>query len=214
MLSCPSPSPRVCLNSCPLNWWCHPTISSSVTPFSSCPPSFPASGSLPMSHFFASGGQSIGTSVSASVLPMYIQGWFPLELTALISLLSKELLRVFSSTAVRKHQYFSAQPSLWSSSVLEQLCCSVAQLCPTLYDPIDCSTPGFPVLHDLWVFSNSCPLHEWCHPTISSSVVPFSSCPQSFPASESFLLSQIFTSGGQSFRASASASVLPMYIQG
>ena len=115
-LPCPSLFPRVCSNSRPLSWWSPPTISSSVTPFSSCPPSFPASGSLPMSHFFASGGQSIGTSVSASVLPMYIQGWFPLELTALISLLSKELLRVFSSTAVRKHQYFSAQPSLWSNS--------------------------------------------------------------------------------------------------
>ena len=112
-LPCPSLFPRVCSNSCPLSWWSHPIISSSVTPFSSCLPSFPASGSLPVSHFFAPGIQSIGTSVSASVLAMYIQGWFPLELTALISLLSKEL---FSSTAVRKHQYFSAQSSLWSSS--------------------------------------------------------------------------------------------------
>ena len=115
-LPCPSLFPRVCSNSCPLSWWSHPIISSSVSPFSSCLPSFPASGSLPVSHFFAPGIQSIGTSVSASVLAMYIQGWFPLELTALISLLPKELLRVFSSTAVRKHQYFSAQSSLWSSS--------------------------------------------------------------------------------------------------
>ena len=115
-LPCPSLSPWVCSNSCPRSQWCHPTISFSVTHFSSCFQSFPASGSFPTSQFFASGGQSIGASASASVLPMNIQGWFPLGLTGLISLLSKGLSRVFSSTTVQKHQFFSTQPSLWTSS--------------------------------------------------------------------------------------------------
>ena len=103
-LPCPSLSPRVCSISCPLSHWCppSPTIPSFVTPFSSCPPSFPASESFPMSWLFASGGQSI--EASASVLPMNIQGWFPLGLTGLISLLSKGLLRVFFSITIRKHQ--------------------------------------------------------------------------------------------------------------
>ena len=104
-LPCPSLCPRVCINSC------HPTLSSSVDPFS-CPQSFPASGSFPMSQFFSSGGQSIGASVSTSVLPMHIQGWFPLGLTGLMSLQSKGLSRVFSSTTVWKHQFFGAQSSL------------------------------------------------------------------------------------------------------
>jgi len=99
-LPCPSLSPGVCSNSCPLSWWCNPTISSSVVPFFSCPQSFPASGSFPVSQLFSS-GQSIGTS--ASVLPMNIQSYFPLGLTCLISLLSKELSRVFLNTTVRKH---------------------------------------------------------------------------------------------------------------
>ena len=116
-LPCPSPSPRACSNSCPLRQWCHPTISSSVIPFSSCLQSFPASGSFPMCQLFASGGQSIGVSVSASVLPMCIQGWFSLGLTGLI-LLSKRLSRVFSSTSIWKHQFFGAQPSLWSNSYI------------------------------------------------------------------------------------------------
>ena len=116
MLSCPSPSPRVCSNSCPLNWWCHPTISSSVSPFSSRLQSFPTSGSFPVSHFFASGVQSIGASASASNFPINIQGWLPLGLTGLISLQSKGLSRVFFSTTVQKHQFFSVQPSLWSNS--------------------------------------------------------------------------------------------------
>ena len=103
-LPCPSLSPRLFSNSGSLNQKCHPTISSSVIPSSSCPQSFPASGSFPMSHFFASGGQSI--EVSASVLPMNIQGWFPLGLTGLISLLSKGLSRIFSSPTVRKHLSF------------------------------------------------------------------------------------------------------------
>ena len=104
-----------CSNSCPLSPWCHPTISSSVTPFSSHPQFFPTSGSFPMSRVFTSGGQSIGISASRSALPMTIQGWFPLELTGLI-LQSKGPLRVFSNTTVEKHQFFAVQPSLWSNS--------------------------------------------------------------------------------------------------
>ena len=100
----PSLSPRVCSNSCPLSQWCYPPISSSVVPFSCCPQFFPASRSFPMSWLFASGGQSIGAS--ASVLPMNILDWFPLGLTGLISLLSKGLSRVFSSTTIQKHQFF------------------------------------------------------------------------------------------------------------
>ena len=109
---CPSPPPRACSDSCPLSLWCHPTISSSVVPFFSCLQSFPASGSFPMSQFFTSGGQSTGVSVSASVLPMNIQNWFPLGLTRLIFLQSKGLSRVFSNTTVQKHQFFYTQPSL------------------------------------------------------------------------------------------------------
>ena len=112
---CPSPIPGACSNSCPSSWWCHPTILSSVIPFSSCPQSFPASGSFPMNQFFASDGQSIGVSASASVLPMNIQDWFPLGWTGWISLQSKGLSRVFSNTTVQKHQ-FGAQLSLWHNS--------------------------------------------------------------------------------------------------
>ena len=112
-LPCPSRSPGVCWNSHQLNLWCHPTISSPVAPFSSCPQSFPASGSLPMSCLFASGDQSIRASASASVLPMNVQGWFPLGLTGLISLQSKGVWSVFASTTVQKHHFFSTQPSLW-----------------------------------------------------------------------------------------------------
>ena len=115
-LPCPSPSPWVCSNSCPLSWWCYPTISSSVIPFSSCLQSFPALGSFLMSQLFVSGGQSIGASASASVLPMNIQDWFPLGLTGLISLQSKGLSKVFSNTTVQKHQSFGAQPSSQSNS--------------------------------------------------------------------------------------------------
>ena len=113
-LPCPSLSPGVCSNSCPLSQWCHPTISSSVAPFSSCLQSFPASGSFPVSQLFTSGGQSIGAS--ASVLPMNIQDWFPLGLTGLISLQFKGLSRLFCSTTVQKRQFFGAQPSLSSNS--------------------------------------------------------------------------------------------------
>ena len=113
---CPSPTPEACSNSCPLSWWCHPTISSSVVPFSSCLPPFPASGSFPVSQFFTSGGQNTGISASASVLPMNIQDWFPLGWTGWISLQSKGLSRVLSNTTVQKHQFFSIQLSLWSNS--------------------------------------------------------------------------------------------------
>ena len=113
-LPCPSPSPRACSNSCPSSKWCHPTISSSVVPFSSCLQSFPASGSFLMSWFFASGGQSIAASACwRSVPPMSVQDWFPLGLTGLISLLSKRLPRIFSSTTIQKHRFFGAQPPLW-----------------------------------------------------------------------------------------------------
>ena len=115
-LPCPSLFPRVCSNSCPLSWWCCLTISSSTTLFSSGLPSFPAWGSFPVSRLFTSGGQSTGASASPSVFPVSTQGWFPLRLTGLISLLSKGPSGVFSSTTVWKHQFFGALPSLWSNS--------------------------------------------------------------------------------------------------
>ena len=115
-LSSPSPSPGACSNSCPLSWWFHPTISSSVVPFSYCPQSFPASGSFQMSQLFTSGGQRIGVSASASVLPMNTQDWSPLGWTGWISLQSKGLSRVFSNTTVQNHQFFSPQPSFWFNS--------------------------------------------------------------------------------------------------
>ena len=111
-LPCPSPTPETYSNSCPLSQWCHPTISSSVVPFSSYLQSFPATRSFQMSQLFTSGGQSIGVSASASVLPMNIQDWFPLGWTGWISLQSKGLSRVFSSTTVQNHQFFDAQLSL------------------------------------------------------------------------------------------------------
>ena len=109
---CPSPTPGVYSNSHPSSRWCHPAISSSVVPFSSCPQSLTASGSFPMSQLFASGAQSIGVSASTSVPPMNTQGWSPLEWTGWISLLSKGLSRVFSNTTVQKHQFFGTQLSL------------------------------------------------------------------------------------------------------
>ena len=113
---CPSPTPRVHSNSCPWSRWCHPAISSSDVPFSSCSQSLPASGSFPMSQLFAWGGQSIGVSASASVLTMNTQEWSPLEWTGWISLQSKGLSRVFSNTTVQKHQFFCAQLSSQSNS--------------------------------------------------------------------------------------------------
>ena len=113
---CPSPTPRACSNSCQSSRWYHPTVLSPVIPFSSCLQSFPVSGSLPMSQFFASGGKSIGVSTSASVFPMNTQDWSPLGWTVWISLQSKALSRVFSSTTVQKHQFCLTQSSLWSNS--------------------------------------------------------------------------------------------------
>ena len=115
-LPCSSPTPRACSNTCLSSWWCYPTFSSSVVPFFSCLQSFPESGSFLMSQLFSSGGQSIGVSGSASVLPINIQDWFPLGLTGLISLQSKGLSRVFSSTTVQKHRFFGIQLSLWFDS--------------------------------------------------------------------------------------------------
>ena len=237
-LPCPSPTPRVYSNSCPLSHWCHPTISSSVACFS-CPQSFPASGSFPMSWLFTSSGQSIGAS--APSLPMNIQysGFISFRIDCF------DLLAVQGTL---KSLLYSVQFS------------SVAQSCPTLCDPMNCSTPGLSVhllkgkdsgflchlscslsywnldsrlflqninerqfssvqfsrsvmSYSLWpcelqharppcpsptpgVHPNSCPSSQWCHPTISSSVIPFSSCLQSFPTSGCFPMSQ-FTSGGQ-----------------
>ena len=113
---CSSPTPRVYLNPCPSSWWCHPAISSSVVPLSSCPQSFPILGSFPMSQLFAWGSQSIGVSASASVLPMNTQDWSPLGWTGWIFLQSKGLSRVFSNTIVQKHQFFGTQLSSQSNS--------------------------------------------------------------------------------------------------
>ena len=114
-LPCPLPTPGVHPNPCSSSWWCHPTISSSVVPFSTCPQSFPASGSFPMSQLFALGGQNIGVSASTSALPMNTQDWSPLGWTGWISLQAKGLSRVFSNTTVQKHQFFSAQLSSQSN---------------------------------------------------------------------------------------------------
>ena len=113
------PSPRVCSNSSPLSWWCHPAISSSVIPFSSCPQSLPASGSYQISQLFASRGQSTGVSASTSVPPMNTQGWSSLGWTGWIFLQSKGLSRVFSNTTVQKHQFFSTQLSSQSNSHIQ-----------------------------------------------------------------------------------------------
>ena len=122
-LPCPSPTPGVNSNSCPLSRWCHPTISSSVVPFSSCLQSFPTPGSFPTSQFLVLDGQSIGASASASVLPMNIQDWFPLGWTVWMSLQSKGLSRVFSNTTVQKHQFFNAvQRSNLAQLPSTQLC--------------------------------------------------------------------------------------------
>ena len=130
---CPSPTPGVYPNSWPLSRWRHPTISSSVVSFSSCFQSFPASGSFQMNQFFASGGQSIGVSASASILPMNIQNWSPLGWIGWISLQSKGVSRVFSNTTVQKHYFFSAQLSLWSNSPIHTWLLGKPQL--WLYGP-------------------------------------------------------------------------------
>ena len=133
---CPLLTPRVYPNSCPLSGWCHPTISSSVIPFSSCLQSFPASGSFQMSQFFPLGGQSIEVSILASILPINIQDWFPLGWTGWISLQLKGLSRVLSNTTVQKHQLFSVQLFSW---------CSVQLLHPYM-------TTGKTIALTRWIF--------------------------------------------------------------
>ena len=130
---CPSPTPRAYSNSCLLSQWCHPTISPSVIPFSSCLQSFPASGFFPMSQLFSSGGQSIGVSASTSVLPMNIQDWFPLGWTGLV-FQSKGLSRVFSNTKIQKHQFFGTQLSLQFNSHIHTWLLEKPQL--WLYGPL------------------------------------------------------------------------------
>ena len=154
---CPPLSPRVCSSSYPLSWWCCLTISSSAAPFF-CFQSFPESGSFPVSRLFPSGSQSIRASASASVLLVNIQGWFPLGLTDLISLQSKGLWRAFYSTTIQKHQFFGAQSSLWSNYHIHSYWVqfsSVAQSCPILSDPKNCSKPGLPVHHQLPEFTQT-----------------------------------------------------------
>ena len=131
---CPSPNPGVYSNSCTLSQWCHPTISSSVTPFSSCLQSFPASGPFPVSQLFASRGQSTGTSGTASVLPVNIQDRFPVGWTGWTSSQSKGLSRAFSNTTVQKHQFFGAQISLWFNSQIHTWLLEKPQLWP--YGPL------------------------------------------------------------------------------
>ena len=133
-LLCPSLSPRVCSHSCPLSWWCYVTISSSAASLSFCLESSLSSRSFPMIQLFTVCVQIIGASASASFLPMSIQHWFPLQLTGLISLQSKGLSRVFSSTTVRKHQFFGAPPSLWSNSHICTWLMEKTQL--SLYGPL------------------------------------------------------------------------------
>ena len=133
---CSSLTPGIYSNSCPVSRWWPLAISSSVVPFSSCLQSFPASGSFLMSQFFASNGQSIGVSPSASILPMNIQDWFPLGLTGWISLQPKGLSRVFSNTTVQKHQLFGAQPSLCSSSHIHTIPCTITQNVPGFQDKV------------------------------------------------------------------------------
>ena len=144
-LPCPSPTPRACSISYPLSQWCYPAISSSVIPFFSCLQWFPASGSFPVNQFFTSNGQIIGVSASASVLPMNIQGWFPLGLTGLIFLQSKGLS---SNIIVQKHQFFGVQ-LLYGPPLTSIQFSSVAQSCPTLCDRLGNSTPGLPVHHQI-----------------------------------------------------------------
>ena len=154
---CPSPTPGVYSSSCPLSRWCHPAVSSSVVPFSSRLQSFPASGSFLMSQLFAWGGQSIGVSASASVLPMNTQDWSPLGWTGCITLQSKGLSRVFSNTTVQKHQFFSTQLFSQSNSLFDFSVqfSSITQSCPTLCNPMNCSTPGLPVHHKLPEFTQT-----------------------------------------------------------
>jgi len=148
-LPCPSPTPRDCSNSCQSSQWCHPAISSSFVPFSSCPQSFPASGSFPASQFFTSGGQSIGVSASASVLPMNIQDWFPLGWAGWISLQSKGLSRVFSNTTV--HMYSTCTFILISSWAEIQ-----GQTVVMWYNSAKVFLPSFFKIRKFGLWYNSC----------------------------------------------------------
>ena len=196
-----------CSNSCPNKSMNLPTISSSVTSFSTCPQSFPASGTFPTSRLFVSGGQSIGAS--ASILLKSIQDWFPSGLSGLISLLSKALSRVFSSTTIFFNLFFYwrtialqnfvfCQTSTWISHQFSSVQ-SLSRVWLFVTPWITARQASLSITNSWWVHSNSRPSSQWCHPAISSSVVPFSSCPQSLPASGSFSVSQLFAWGGQSF---------------
>ena len=175
---CSSPTPRVYSNSCPVSRGCHPTISSSVVPFSSCFQSFPASGSFQMSQFFTSSGQSTGHSASTSVLPMNTQDWFPLGWTGWISLQSKGLSRVFSNTTVQKHQFFCTQLSLQSNSHIYTQLLEKPQL--WLDRPLDsrvienqedprCQCEAYQAEYSLilgrWDFCSAQALTSWMRPT-------------------------------------------------
>ena len=177
---CPSPTPGVHSNSCPWSRWCHPAISSSIVPLSSCLPSFPASESFQRSQFFTSGGQNTDVSASASVLPMNIKYWFPLGLTGWIS--SQETSPTSQFKTINSFSSFQFSRSVMSDSLRPHESQHARPPCPS-------PTPG--------VHSDSRPSSQWCHPAISSSVVPFSACPQSLSASESFPMSQLFAWGGQ-----------------
>ena len=163
-IPCPSPSLRNCSNSCPWSWWCHPSISSFVVPFSFCLQSFPASGSFSVSQFFPSGGQSIEASASASVLPMNIQDWFPLGLTGLFSLLSKRLSRVFSNTTVQKHQFFAALMSNFIWMFEANYFALFTSLFSLLFSPLYRPHSGiFPLSQNALWFSSQNPLYTTLH---------------------------------------------------
>ena len=233
---CPSPTPRVYSNSCPLSRWCHPTMSSSVAPFSSCPQSFPPSGGL--KHMCVCIYICICSCLCEGVsVFMYLYTCHPFECLCHIPLNRCNLLHWVSDQHLRfpnscyyeqcTHEYCSCMFILlsvflrihseeWDLGI--KVCISSVQFSHSvMFDslwphepqharpPCPSATPG--------VYPNSCPPSRWCHLTISSSVVPFSSCLQSFPASGSFQMSQLFASGGQSTGVSASTSVLPMNTQ-
>ena len=203
---CPSPTPGWNYsNLCTSSWWCHPVISSSVVPFSSCLQSFPASGFFPMSQFFTSGGQVLKLQ-HQSFQWIFRNDFLRINWFDLLAVQGPS--RVFYNTTVQKHQFFGTQFSNSHIHTSVQFSCSLVSnsLQPHglqhARSPCLSPTPG--------IYSNSC---QWCHSTISFSVIPFSSHLQSFPASRSFPMSQFFASGDQSIEFSASVSVLPMNIQ-
>ena len=230
---CPSPTPRVYPNSCPLSRWCHPAIWSSVIPFSSCLQSFPESGSLPRSQFFAIGWPkycsfsfSISPSNEYSGLIFFRIDW--LDLLAIQENL-KSLIQHHSSKAsiLRCSAFFIVQLSYPYMTTGKTIALTkqtfVGKVMFLLFNMLSqfssVVTPGTAVrqaslsITNSWSLLNSCPLSRWCHPTISSSVIRFSSHLQSFPASGYFPMSLLFYSGGQNIGVSASASVLPMNIR-